>query len=169
MFFSLLDGWDIEAKRVAKTHPNANSLVKIAMNRVLWLKVIEWSLVYLIYYIWNGRVALHFIFNAYMQAFLLEVINYNEHYGLRRKEIAPGKYERTTIRHSWNAAHRWTNAILVKLQRHSDHHENGYKPYQSLCTYEDAPQLPHGYSLMLLISMCPPLYWAIMDPFVDAY
>ena len=169
IYYSFLDGWDIEAKRVAKAHPNSNTLMKLARNRVFWLKVLEWVLVFAIYYFWDWKVALFFVVSAYLESFLLEVINYNEHYGLRRKEIAPGKFERTTIRHSWNAAHRWTNAILVKLQRHSDHHENGYKPYQTLCTYDEAPQLPHGYSLMILLSLCPPLYWAIMDPFVDAY
>lgn len=28
---------------------------------------------------------------------VLEIINYVEHYGLRRKEIAPGKYERVGL------------------------------------------------------------------------
>ena len=146
-----------------------NPAIRVLYNQVLWLKLLEWTMVLAIYYIWDGRVVIFFLINAYIEAFLLELTNYIEHYGLRRKEIAPGKYERTTIRHSWNAAHRWTNALLVKLQRHSDHHENGYKPYQTLCTYDEAPQLPHGYSLMLLIALCPPLYKAIMDPLVDAY
>ena len=169
IFYSFLDSWDIEAKRVKKAYPTSNALTKVIVNHVFQLKLLEWALVFAIFYFWDWRVALYFLANAYIESFLLEVINYTEHYGLRRKEIAPGKYERTTIRHSWNAAHRWTNAILVKLQRHSDHHENGYKPYQTLCTYDDAPQLPHGYSLMILLSLFPPLYKAIMDPFVDSY
>ena len=136
IFYSFVDGWNIEARRVNKAQPKTNAIIKILYNRVFWLKVLEWTLIGAILYFWDWKVALYFIANAYAESFLLEVINYIEHYGLRRKEIAPGKYERTTIRHSWNAAHRWTNAILVKLQRHSDHHENGYKPYQSLQTYD---------------------------------
>ena len=57
-----------------------------------------------IWYIWGLEVTLLWIVLAYLQQFSLEVINYVEHYGLRRKEIAPGKYERISIMHSWNAA-----------------------------------------------------------------
>ena len=72
---------------------------------------------------------MYFLVYAIFLQFGLEVINYVEHYGLRRKEIAPGVYEKVNIRHSWNAAHRLTNALFFKIQRHSDHHENGYKPF----------------------------------------
>ena len=54
--------------------------------------------------IWGVTVMLLWILLALMTQFGVEAINYIEHYGLRRKEIAPGKYERTTIMHSWNAA-----------------------------------------------------------------
>lgn len=127
VYYSFWDSWDIERKRVNKLNPNGR--FNFLSNKVLWLKVFEWSFVALITYIWDWRVGVFFVSHAYIQSFLLEIINYIEHYGLRRKEIAPGKYERTTIRHSWNAAHRWSNAFLVKLQRHSDHHENAFKPY----------------------------------------
>ncbi len=169
IYRSFTDGWGIEARRVGKAHPKASSLEKLARNKVFQLKVIEYLMLCGIYYVWGLKVLTFFLVMAYTESFLLETINYIEHYGLRRKEIAPGKYERTTIRHSWNAAHRWTNCLLVKLQRHSDHHENGFKPYQTLCTYENAPQLPHGYSLMILFSLCPPLFMRVMDPIVDAY
>ena len=66
---------------------------------------------------------------------ILEIINYVEHYGLRRKRLEDGTYEKVTIRHSWNAPHRMSNYLLFKLQRHSDHHENAFKPYQTLCSY----------------------------------
>ena len=66
---------------------------------------------------------------------VLEIINYIEHYGLRRKKLPDGTYEKVTIQHSWNAPHRFTNYLFFKLQRHSDHHENSLKPYQTLCSY----------------------------------
>lgn len=52
----------------------------------------------------------------------LEAINYIEHYGLSRKQLPNGEYEKVTILHSWNSPHRFTNYLLFKLQRHSDHH-----------------------------------------------
>jgi alkane 1-monooxygenase len=52
---------------------------------------------------------------------MLETINYIEHYGLERKKLPDGEYEKVTIRHSWNAPHKFSNYILMKIQRHSDH------------------------------------------------
>lgn len=63
-----------------------------------------------------------FLIEAFGSIFYLEAINYIEHYGLSRKKLADGTYEKVTIRHSWNAPHRFTNYLLFKLQRHSDHH-----------------------------------------------
>ena len=33
---------------------------------------------------------------------------------------------------------------------------------------EDAPQLPSGYPVMMLLSTVPPLFFNKMDPLVDA-
>ena len=107
-----------------------------------------------------------FIVYALGSIFYLENINYIEHYGLRREKLANGQYEKVTIRHSWNAPHRFTNYILFKLQRHSDHHENSLKPFQTLLSLDDSPNLPHGYSLMLLLSLFPNTWFSIMDPLV---
>lgn len=63
-----------------------------------------------------------FLIEAFGSIFYLEAINYIEHYGLMRERNADGSYEKVTIRHSWNAPHRFTNYLLFKLQRHSDHH-----------------------------------------------
>jgi alkane 1-monooxygenase len=85
----------------------------------------------------------------------LEAINYIEHYGLSRKRLAGGEYEKVSILHSWNAPHRFTNYLLFKLQRHSDHHENSSKPFQTLVSMDQSPFMPHGYTLMILMSFFP--------------
>lgn len=69
--------------------------------------------------------------------------------------LPDGTYEKVTVRHSWNAAHVISNYYTLKLQRHSDHHENSLKSYQTLCTYEDSPQLPHGYLVCFLMANFP--------------
>ena len=74
-----------------------------------------------------------------------------------------------TIKHSWNSAHRISNYLLFKLQRHSDHHENSLKPYQTLLSLEDSPQLSHGYSLTIIMAMFPSVWFKVMDPLVDEY
>jgi alkane 1-monooxygenase len=110
-----------------------------------------------------------FLITAFGAIFYLEAINYIEHYGLQREKKSDGTYEKVTIKHSWNAPHRISNYLLYKLQRHSDHHENSLKPYQTLVSLEDSPHLPHGYSLIIFLSFFPSLWFKIMDPMVDAY
>ena len=92
---------------------------------------------------------------AFLCIAYVEGINYIEHYGLMRKKLPNGQYEKTTILHSWNAPHRFTNYLFFKLQRHSDHHENSTKPYQTLVSLDKSPFLPHGYTLMILMSFFP--------------
>jgi alkane 1-monooxygenase len=100
---------------------------------------------------------------------LLETINYVEHYGLSRREIRPGVYERTTPHHSWNASERLTNWVLFHLQRHADHHHIASKPYFALRHVEDSPQLPTGYAGMVLLALIPPLWRRVMHPRVEAW
>ncbi len=104
-----------------------------------------------------------FLAQGLIAAATLEVINYVEHYGLQRKPIAPGRYERVTHRHSWNAPQRYTNWLLFNLQRHSDHHAQARRRYQSLLHHADAPQLPAGYASMFVLALLPPLWHRVMD------
>ena len=103
--------------------------------------------------LWLGPWALLFLVaQAAYGASLLEVVNYLEHYGLLRLKDANGRYERCQPRHSWNSNHVVTNLLLYQLQRHSDHHANPTRRYQSLRSFDDSPQLPSGYASMLLIA-----------------
>jgi alkane 1-monooxygenase len=94
---------------------------------------------------------------------LLELVNYVEHYGIMRREIAPGKYERVNPLHSWNASQLISNFFLFQLQRHSDHHANAIKRYQVLNHYDESPQLPFGYPTMILMAAVPPLWFSFMN------
>ena len=86
---------------------------------------------------------------------LLEGINYVEHYGLARREEAPGRYERVSARHSW---------LLINLARHADHHLIASRHYPALASRDQAPQLPAGYATMLILALVPPLWRKVMDP-----
>lgn len=119
-----------------------------------------------IYLLYDVRVTLFFLFEALFSIVYLEAINYVEHYGLSRKKLPNGEYEKVTIHHSWNAPHRFTNYLLFKLERHSDHHENALKPYQTLVSLDESPQIPYGYTTMILISFFPKVWYSIMDPLV---
>lgn len=100
---------------------------------------------------------------------LLEVVNYVEHYGLLRDRRADGKYERCRPEHSWNANHTVSNLLLFHLQRHSDHHANPTRRFQTLRHFDDAPQLPSGYAGMILLAYVPPLWRRVMDHRVLAF
>jgi alkane 1-monooxygenase len=95
---------------------------------------------------------------------LLELVNYVEHYGLVRRRLPDGRYERVLPEHSWNASQRISNWYLFNLQRHSHHHANVNRRYQELEHDADAPQLPAGYAVMVLAALVPPLWRRIMDP-----
>ncbi|MBL8510838.1 MAG: alkane 1-monooxygenase, partial [Betaproteobacteria bacterium] len=98
----------------------------------------------------------------------LEIVNYIEHYGLRRNFDTAGRPERVTPMHSWNSSYFLSNAYLFQLQRHSDHHAHAARPYQDLQHHTAAPQLPGGYGAMLLLALVPPLWMRVMDPRIPA-
>jgi alkane 1-monooxygenase len=100
---------------------------------------------------------------------LLEVVNYIEHYGLLRQRVANGRYERCRPEHSWNSNNIVSNLVLYHLERHSDHHANPTRRYQSLRHFDEAPQLPSGYALMIGLAYFPPLWRRVMDHRVLAH
>ncbi len=95
--------------------------------------------------------------------FQLTSANYIEHYGLLRQKLANGRYEPCQPHHSWNANFIVTNLMLFHLQRHSDHHTNPMRRYQSLRNFENIPELPNGYFGMFLLAYFPPLWFKVMD------
>ncbi|WP_175900558.1 alkane 1-monooxygenase [Burkholderia vietnamiensis] len=117
-----------------------------------------------------GPVVIPFlVIQAAYGASLLEVVNYVEHYGLGRRKLPSGRYERCTPQHSWNSSHVVTNLFLYQLQRHADHHANPTRSYQALRHFDDSPQLPAGYATMILFAYVPPLWYRVMNPRVVAH
>lgn len=105
----------------------------------------------------------YFLIAAVTGILLLETVNYIEHYGLRRKLIAPGRYERALPVHSWNSNHVIGRLMLFELSRHSDHHYHASRKYQLLRHHDQSPQLPTGYPGSMILAMVPPLWFYIMD------
>jgi len=107
-----------------------------------------------------------FLWQAFSAVWQLELVNYIEHYGLTRKHLGDGKYEHVMPHHSWNAAHKASNWLLINLQRHSDHHYKPDRRFPLLQNYDaaQAPQLPYGYPLMTMAAMVPPLWRKKMNP-----
>ncbi|WP_321920829.1 alkane 1-monooxygenase [Burkholderia sp. BCC1998] len=131
-----------------------------AMTVVVWAIAIAMA----------GKIVIPFlVIQAVYGASLLEVVNYVEHYGLGRRKLPSGRYERCTPQHSWNSNHVVTNLFLYQLQRHADHHANPTRSYQALRHFDDSPQLPAGYATMILFAYVPPLWYRMMNPRVVAH
>jgi len=113
---------------------------------------------------WIGWIAVPFLLIHHVSAYWqLTSANYIEHYGLLREKQDNGRYERCQPHHSWNSNHILSNLVLFHLERHSDHHANPLRRYQSLRHYEDLPSLPNGYLGMYVLAWIPALWFRIMD------
>jgi len=135
-------------------------------NDMLWYTIIQFIYLFTVYYFF-GLKALVLVSAIGVISFLfLETINYIEHYGLLRKKLESGRYERVQEIHSWNSNHSIGRIVLYELTRHSDHHFKSTKKYQLLDSYEKSPELPFGYPTSIILSMVPPLWFKKMNPLV---
>jgi alkane 1-monooxygenase len=144
-------------KGLPVTHPS-NPFWKYAGLQLAWL---------LLAFLIGGWAGVGmFCLQALIAVWQLELVNYIEHYGLTRRHLGDGKYEHVLPRHSWNAAHKFTNYMLINLQRHSDHHYKPNRRFPLLQTYDadTAPQLPYSYPLMTIMATIPPLWRRLMNP-----
>ena len=53
---------------------------------------------------------------------LLEAVSYIQHYGLQRRRLPSGAFEKVAVEHSWDANYLVSSATLLRLQRHAHHH-----------------------------------------------
>ena len=162
---NFLNAWRLEAERLQRRGLPALHW----RNELIWWYAISALLLlgFSLAFGWLG--ALFFLGQALMAFTLLEIVNYVEHYGLHRRKLDNGRYERTNPHHSWNSNFLLTNLFLFHLQRHSDHHAYAKRRYQVLRHFDDSPQLPNGYAGMIVLALFPPLWRAVMDPKVRAY
>ncbi|MHB2001444.1 MAG: alkane 1-monooxygenase [Solirubrobacteraceae bacterium] len=165
MLGSLRSAWELERVRLHRCERSTLSI----HNDILQ----AWAMTVLLYVVLAsvfGPIVLPYLaIQSLLGASLLEVVNYLEHYGLRRVKRQDGRYERTRPEHSWNSNNVASNLLLYHLQRHSDHHANPMRRYQALRHVDEAPQLPTGYAGMIVIAVIPPLWRRVMDHRVLAH
>ncbi len=156
---SFAHAWRLEAMRLEAKGQSAWS----PANRNVVYIVAELALCAIAWGVAGPEGVLFFLFQSLVAFTLLELVNYVEHYGLTRKRNADGRYEAVQPHHSWNSDTWFGNALLINLQRHSDHHADSSRPYEALRSIDSAPQLPTGYAGMILLAMLPPLWFRLMD------
>lgn len=150
-----ISAWRLELNRLARRKRSPFS----PQNRMLSGYGI--SLAYIVAFAaaggWVG--VLYFLAQGLFARFILEVVNYMEHYGLIRvagRPVAP--------RHSWNTNRAMSSLLLFSLTRHSAHHEKGDLPFWKLEPYPGAPEMPFGYLTTIFVCLVPPLWERIMAP-----
>lgn len=153
-------GWNIEAQRLEREGKSRWSPHNAILQSYAVSLVLQGGLVIAFGWIMVPFLALHNVF-AWFQ---LTSANYIEHYGLLREKLADGRYERCQPHHSWNANYVFSNVVLFHLERHSDHHANSHRRYQSLRNFDGIPQLPNGYFGAYLLAYFPWLWFRVMDP-----
>ncbi|WP_111672476.1 alkane 1-monooxygenase [Algoriphagus litoralis] len=168
-FFS---AWDLERTRLAKIGLPVWSI----RNQMIWFQIAPLAFAAVALFGFSSlqnrlvwEVPLFFFGQSVLAFSLLEAVNYLEHYGMERKKLTTGYYEKVTPLHSWNASESVSNFLLFQLQRHSDHHAYAFKPYQVLNHYDESPQLPAGYSAMILVAFFPPLWFSMMNPRLERW
>ncbi len=156
---SLRSAWSLEKKRFERlgtSHwsPKNDVLNAWAFSVVLWGGL-------MIAFGW--QILPYLVLQAVAGIWLLESVNYLEHYGMKRRRLESGRYERVNPSHSWNSNNIGTNVLLYHLQRHSDHHANPTRRYQALRDFKEAPVLPTGYAGMIVLTWVPQVWRRVMD------
>jgi alkane 1-monooxygenase len=165
VYGSLMSAWSIEGGRLERTGRSAWSIHSDILQA--WGMTV--ALFAALTAVFGPAILPYMLLQAVLGIILLEVINYIEHYGLLRQKLPTGRYERCQPSHSWNSDNVASNLVLYHLERHSDHHANPTRRYQSLRHFDDAPQLPSGYGLMICLAYLPPVWRRVMDGRVLAH
>jgi len=152
-------GWQQEGKRLRSKRLNVWSRHNVVLQSYAISVILQGGLILVFGWIMLPFLAIH----NFWAWFQLTSANYIEHYGLLRQKLPSGAFERCQPHHSWNANYVFSNVVLFQLERHSDHHANSSRRYQSLRNFDDIPELPNGYFGMYLISYIPWLWYCVMD------
>jgi alkane 1-monooxygenase len=152
-------GWMHERERLAKMGAGSFSWRNEILLSWLLTMVIGGALIAA----FGWKIVPFLVIHHYYAWYGLTQANYVEHYGLMRQKLPNGRYESCKPRHSWNTNHIFSNLISFHLQRHSDHHANALRPYQTLRDFDDLPRLPSGYPGSFGLAAFPWLWFRVMD------
>ena len=156
---SLKSAWGLEKRRLERRKRSPWSLHNDVLNA--WaMSVVLWGGLMLAF---GWEIFPYLVIQGLVGIWLLESVNYLEHYGMLRQRTESGRYERVNPSHSWNSNNIGTNVLLYHLQRHSDHHANPTRRYQALRDFKESPVLPTGYAGMIVLTWVPAIWRRVMD------
>jgi len=166
LFFSYLSAWKLEQERLNKIDKPVfsfdNEMVRFSIIQLVFMTLVLLTFGYI--------PLLAYLGSSLIGILLLETTNYIQHYGLTRNfDESKNRYERVKYHHSWDCAYPLGRIALFELSRHSDHHHTASKKYQVLDHKDESPQMPTGYTGMIVMALLPPLWFMVMNPLVKKY
>ena len=154
-------GWLAETarRRPGGVHPYAGYAAVSALCLAVGFGVAGWA-----------GVAVWVLLSLHAQAQLL-LSDYVQHYGLMRARLPDGRLEPVGDRHSWNAPHWFSSALMLNAPRHSDHHAHPARPYPALRLpgADAAPHLPWALPVCCLAALAPPLWRRLIHPHLQRW
>ncbi len=153
------NAWKIEAKKIFRLSGSS----PLMHNRILLFAALQILLMLMILFVLGPFSLLFFLVQSSIAIILLHIMDYLQHYGLRRQKNLKGNYERLDVHHAWNAGHHGKSLNIFQLENHADHHMHPGRSFEKLTHHDDSPVHPAGYSFMVLLSLVPPLWFRVMN------
>ncbi len=155
------DGWRVEAANSNRGDEKRES----GRGRILRY-ALALGFIYLAVFMFAGGAGVVFFFSqSLVGIFVVEGLNFVQHYGLGHDAKTEHGGSKTADR-AWNVQYCRSNWLMVRLGRHSEHHlEHGSTRQRCPAMLSaELPQLPAGYWTMFVIALLPPLWRTVMDP-----
>ncbi|MEL0083389.1 MAG: alkane 1-monooxygenase [Gammaproteobacteria bacterium] len=145
---SYIDAWETEKRRMKVK----GKTVWAPQSLVVWAIILVLAIAGGCAIIGGPLAGLLSLLAMLTSKFMLEALNYLQHYGLLRVEgVAMEK------RHTWNHLSTVSRAIGYEITTHIDHHKNGDLRFDQLVPYPDAPQMPSIF-ICGAMAFIPPLW-----------
>jgi len=136
--------------------------IPVVQNRIVsyfFIQLCAWVIIWLTL----GFASISFfLLQSLVAIIILHQIDYLQHYGLKRKKYADGKFEKMTAHHAWSTAYPCEKINLFNLEHHAHHHMHPARSYTLLKKEKESPEMPGNYAGMMLLSLVPPLWFRII-------
>ena len=138
-----------------------------AWKRPAGLLAIYGAWVVLAFVAFGAKSGVAVLIQAAVGLYLVVAVDYVEHWGLVRERV-DGRLERMGPQHIWDCNNWVSDLILINLPRHAHHHLSPSDGADQLRRTSASPQMPTGYSGMVILAAISPLFRRLMAPRLPA-
>lgn len=151
---------------VNKKYNIYNNVILRYTNNIQIINIIIQFVIFVILYYINIYILLWYLLQSFISIFIIESVNYFEHYGLTR-----GKNNKITSRLSWDSKYTFFMYFIKNINFHSFHHLKPNYSFRELKigNPNSTPYLPYSYPTMVILSMIPCLYIKIMNNIIHKF